>query len=479
MRGTRGGVLAILMALALATPALAGLSPKYAGWADGPAGFLMTKQERKEWKKIDTDQEAERFIELFWARRDPNLDTPYNEFKAKFEGLVTYADEHFATKDRRGGLTDRGKVLILMGMPYSVERRGPTRSMETIDSNTGGTDQVWANAELWLYLPKDLPEGFKIKGSRLVFVFYETKAESNNFELDRTHREGTQGLRALAKAPRVWLVHPELTEPPKPVSISGASPASPEHLAWLSAGGALDHRAHVSSSIGVADAMHRPLWVHVELPMEAPELDLLVGRVLGADGSVESTFEKAATPLETGTGRAYQLSFPLLAGSYTVEIAGAAGGRPQVVTRIPVTIPQVSGEGAWLAGPWAGVRVIKEDRVMLGAPYRFGVLHLLPLVTGEVTRKDDISYFGFAGGLAGEHPSLRVKVTLARDGKRLGRPMAASLPVARLAEGLWVYASSLTLKGLPEPGDYELTLELKDPASGATTSATVPLHVTE
>lgn len=479
MRVVKKGVPAILMALALAAPAVAGLSPRYAGWADGPAGFLLTKQERKEWKKITTDQEAERFIELFWARRDPNLETPYNEFKARFEGLVKYADEHFATKDRRGALTDRGKVLILMGMPYSVERRGPTRSMETIDSNTGGTDQVWANAELWLYLPKDLPEGFKIRGSRLVFVFYETKAESNSFELDRTHREGTQGLRALVKAPKVWLVHPELTEPPKPVSISGASPAAPEHLAWLQGGGALDDQAVVASTIGVADAGHRPLWVHLELPAAAPRLDLLAGRVLDADGSVESTFEIAATPLDTGQGRAYQLSFPLLAGTYTVEIAGAAGGRPQVVTRIPVTIPEVPEEGAWIAGPWTGVKVIKEDQVMLGAPYRFGLLHLLPGVTGKVTRKDDLSYFGFAGGLAGEQPRLKVKVTLSRDGKRLGQPMSASLPVAKLAEGLWVYASSLTLKGLPEPGDYELSLELTDPASGAKTSATVPLHVAE
>ena len=479
MRGSWKNVVAIVIGLALAAPAFAGLSSEYAGWADGPIGFLLTKKERKQWKRITTDAEAKRFIELFWARRDPNLDTPYNEFKARTETLIRYADEHFGTEKQRGAMTDRGKVLILMGMPYSVEHRGPTHTMETIASNSAGTDQVWNNAELWLYLPDRLPAAFKIKGSRLVFVFYEEKPNSNMFTLDRTHREGTQGLRALVKAPEVWLVHPELKEPPKPVSVPGGSPATPAHLAWLDGQGALGESVEVLASLGVADAEHRPLWVHVELPKDAPVIDTIAGRVLSADGSVDSTFEVTPTALDTGWGTGYELAFPLLPGTYTVEFAGAAAGAVQFVEKRKITVPVVPNDEAWIAGPWYGTRTIKEANVVLGAPFQFGVIHLIPDVSGKVRKSDEFSYFGFASGLEGEHPSLDVEIQLGRDGKKVGRPIALSLPLVRIADNLWVYASTLNLGGLPKTGAWDLTFTMKAPGSEAARTAVVHIDLVE
>ena len=36
--------------------------------------------------------EAKAFIELFWAKRDPNLETPVNEFRQEFNMRVEAAD---------------------------------------------------------------------------------------------------------------------------------------------------------------------------------------------------------------------------------------------------------------------------------------------------------------------------------------------------------------------------------------------------
>ena len=470
----------LVIGLAVALPSFAGLSSEYAGWADGPLGFLLTKKERKEWKKITTDAEAKRFIDLFWARRDPNLGTPYNEFKARTEALIRYADEHFGTEKQRGSMTDRGKVLILMGMPYSVEHRGPTHTMETIANNTGGTDQVWNNAELWMYLPDQLPKSFKIKGSRLVFVFYEEKPNSNIFTLDRTHREGTQGLRALVRAPEVWVVNPDLEEPPKPVSVFGGKPATAAHLAWLDGKGALDGQIQVFASIGVADALHRPLWIHIELPKDAPAIDTIAGRVLSADGSLDSTFEVTPTPLDTGWGTGYELSFPLLPGQYTVEFAGGSGGAVQFVEKRPVQSPIVPDKGVWIAGPWYGTRTIKEPSVLLGAPFQFGVIHLIPDVSGKIRKTDEFSYFGFVSGLEdATDPKLTVKIQLIRDDKKVGSPMAVSLPLVKIADNLWVYASTLNLTGLPEAGRWDLGFSLKEPSSGVERTAVVKLDLVE
>ena len=112
-------IVLVCCALAMCMASLAGaqLSEEYAEWADGPEGYLLTKKEKKEWEAITSDAEAERFIELFWARRNPEPANPFNAFKAEFDSKVRFADENFGYANRRGALTDRGRVLLLMGRP--------------------------------------------------------------------------------------------------------------------------------------------------------------------------------------------------------------------------------------------------------------------------------------------------------------------------------------------------------------------------
>ena len=110
-----------LVLLLVAAPSLAALD-KYKDWEKSPENaYLATDDEKKEWKKIASDQEAEKFIALFWARRDPDLKTPENEFRERFEALVKKADELFPLGRRRGALTERGKALIL-DRPAEVDR---------------------------------------------------------------------------------------------------------------------------------------------------------------------------------------------------------------------------------------------------------------------------------------------------------------------------------------------------------------------
>ncbi|HET7712843.1 MAG TPA: GWxTD domain-containing protein, partial [Thermoanaerobaculia bacterium] len=84
---------------AIATTALA-LSAEYVQFGQGPAQFLMTKEELAAWGKITTDADAKAFIDAFWARRDPRL-------KAEFDRRVKYADDNFRESKKRGALTER------------------------------------------------------------------------------------------------------------------------------------------------------------------------------------------------------------------------------------------------------------------------------------------------------------------------------------------------------------------------------------
>ena len=72
------------------------LSAEYAAWPDGPEGFLLTKKEKKEWAKISSDAEAERFIALFWARRNPEPANPHNPFKEEFAVALRETTAQFA-----------------------------------------------------------------------------------------------------------------------------------------------------------------------------------------------------------------------------------------------------------------------------------------------------------------------------------------------------------------------------------------------
>ncbi|PYQ60606.1 MAG: hypothetical protein DMF58_07585 [Acidobacteria bacterium] len=65
-----------------AAAGFAQLSMAKADWARGPVQYFMTKDEVAQWNALKSDAEADQFIVLFWAKRDPSPGTPQNEFRA-------------------------------------------------------------------------------------------------------------------------------------------------------------------------------------------------------------------------------------------------------------------------------------------------------------------------------------------------------------------------------------------------------------
>ena len=473
-------VILVIFALAIffAPIAEAQFTGDFADWAEGPEGFLLTKKEKKEWAKITTDSAAEKFIELFWARRNPEPNSAFNAFRAEFESKVRFADENFGWGKNRGALSERGRVLILMGRPDSRQ----VRSLEG-PPETGSTAEVDGNTETWYYDPAKLPAGFKARGANLYFLFYEERLDSNAFELDRTNRESFKAMSALSKAPDVYLLHPNLKEVPKPVSVAGGVSASAAHLAWLDASEApFDDVAIVLSELGVADGVSRPLWVHIELPPDAPELDLLAGRVAGPDGEVLSNFEISPTPIAGQYGAAYHLSFPLAEGVYTVEFVGAAGGEPQLFQSISAEVSPVPDGGTWMSPAWLGTGVTPNPEALLGDPFTVGGWHLTPISGPELTRASEIAYFGFI-----VRPALNEKgavelesiVQLKRDGQPYGKPLTVPLEPSRISADLYMYGNSIGLEGVPQTGPYEFEFTITEKISNTSTKRLLSIEITE
>ena len=110
---------------------------------------ILTQSERDAWKKLQTNEEREKYIEEFWRSRDPDPDTEENEYKEQFYERVAYANEHFSS-GKPGRLTDRGRIYIKFGKPDSVESHPTGGSYDRLPSEGGGSTTTYP-FERWFY----------------------------------------------------------------------------------------------------------------------------------------------------------------------------------------------------------------------------------------------------------------------------------------------------------------------------------------
>jgi len=115
-------VLSALAALLFAGGALAKREKKVAmkKWIDGPIRYVITKDEAKAFKALESDSERSLFIERFWTRRDPDPETLTNAYRQMFWERVQQANSMFQDSSKEGWLTDRGKVHVLYGPPTEI-----------------------------------------------------------------------------------------------------------------------------------------------------------------------------------------------------------------------------------------------------------------------------------------------------------------------------------------------------------------------
>ncbi|HLL99411.1 MAG TPA: GWxTD domain-containing protein [Pyrinomonadaceae bacterium] len=134
----------------------------YRDWISKDVAYIITKDERKAFEKLTTDEERENFIENFWRRRDPNPDTEENEYREEFYERIAYANEHF-TSGIPGYKTDRGRIYITFGKPDSIESH-PTGGAYDRPSYEGGGSTTTYPFEIWFYRHLDsVGEGIEIE----------------------------------------------------------------------------------------------------------------------------------------------------------------------------------------------------------------------------------------------------------------------------------------------------------------------------
>ncbi len=147
------------------------LAEKYRKWLE-VVYYHITPAEREAFFKLKTDRERDLFIKAFWKHRDPTPETPENEFKEELYRRFEYVNRYFGRGTvKPGWKTDRGKIYMLLGPPFDIER-------------INMPDQIYP-AEIWYYhgnqkngLPPIFGLIFYQKGGTGEYVLYNPAAQS-------------------------------------------------------------------------------------------------------------------------------------------------------------------------------------------------------------------------------------------------------------------------------------------------------------
>ena len=125
------------------------LKSVYKKWLEEDVSYIITDEERKAFKTLKTDEERDQFIEQFWLRRDPDPDTPENEYKEEYYQRIQYANEKFSS-GIPGWRTDRGRIYVKFGKPDEIESHPSGGSYDRPTYEGGGSTTTYP-FETWWY----------------------------------------------------------------------------------------------------------------------------------------------------------------------------------------------------------------------------------------------------------------------------------------------------------------------------------------
>ena len=125
------------------------LKGTYKTWLNQEVAYIISDDERKAFMTLSNDEERDSFIEAFWQRRNPNPDSPENEFREEHYRRIQYANDHFAA-GKPGWRTDRGHVYISFGKPDDIESH-PSGGMYQRPQDEGGGSTSTFPFEIWHY----------------------------------------------------------------------------------------------------------------------------------------------------------------------------------------------------------------------------------------------------------------------------------------------------------------------------------------
>lgn len=163
------------------------LKGPYKKWLTQDVAYIITDSERRAFLGLGNDEEREAFIENFWRRRNPNPDSPDNEFRDEYYRRIQYANDHYAAGEP-GWKTDRGHIYIVFGPPDSIDSH-PSGGLYERPMEEGGGETDTFPFEVWHYR---YIEGL---GENIDIEFVDTcQCGDYHYTIDRSEKDALKNV---------------------------------------------------------------------------------------------------------------------------------------------------------------------------------------------------------------------------------------------------------------------------------------------
>jgi GWxTD domain-containing protein len=451
-----------------------------------------------------SDDERESFIEDFWRRRDPDPDTEENEYKEEYYERIAYANEHFAS-GIPGWKTDRGRIYIMYGPPNEKESH-PAGGAYERESYEGGGQTSTYPFERWFYrYLEGVGSGIEIEfvdptGSgeyRIARSPDEKDALLNIPGAGLTWREQL-GLEnksdRVVNGPNYYRAQDSPFERLSTLANLSRPPAikNTELANQLTTNSGLVEDSPLDFDLRIDFFRQSDERVMTAFTIQTENKDLsfenvggiqraqmnIFGRIMSVNGRRVGIFEDSvttdATPEELISAKerksAYGKVVPLPPGTYKVDVivrdvrSGATRIRQQGFTVPKYDPKQLSTSTLLLA---AKLQTL-GDQIPVGM-FTIGQYKVIPNVSGVFHRGDPIGVYMQVYNAGVDQTTLRPAVDAdyvlsTKDGKELGKLTedwrGMSDAGQRLTLARMIDSAKLT------PGDYQLTLHIRDQVSG-------------
>jgi GWxTD domain-containing protein len=456
-----------------------------AQWGKGPASHLMTKEEQKTWKKLETPQEMEEFIKLFWAKRDPTPETPVNEFRDEMDRRVQYANNAFTTGRTVGSMSDRGEVFIVVGPPYTrkTSSEAPTTNIQT-PSSPGAAPRE----EIWVYEKDKLPA---FAGMPVFEITFIDQNFTGNWKLG--HTPGVDVGDLLEKARNYYVISPDLTElpsyeayfeaqrkaamlppPPKAAIEAAALTAAIDGFKGDNAAGIKSAPLTYGEYLTPDGQYYVPvqLYFDSEAGVAADQEVTFFGVLENAGGQVVAAYEEPSTVRSNKAGESYvDRSLIIEPGSYKAVFGVASGEQVLAMGTSDLELEGVSPTEPSISRLVLSRNIFALTEAQMPTdPYAFGGLKVVPEGDLEFSQDDEMWYF-FELRNPGIDPStntpkvqVQIEVATEVDGqskKRRAPMMEATAQPVKDTPGHFIVGSSIPLSGF-DVSDYEIKIKVID-----------------
>ncbi|MDX6385943.1 MAG: hypothetical protein QOK48_3516 [Blastocatellia bacterium] len=473
---------------------------------------IIRPDELLAWNKLQTDEEREQFIAIFWNNRDPDPDTTENEYRESYYERVEYANEHF-TSGVAGVKTDRGKIYLRFGKPDEVESH-PSGGSYNRESGEGGGAASTYPFERWWY--RNLP------GRTDVAVEFvdptstgEYRIARNPFEKEASlHLPGagatTDGVSQADRAaaangfgnpfssqskdgPFEWMDRIRFLSEPPPVNFDRTGRTGTNQPV-------LDTDL-LTSAVQVSCFKQAEDRVIVAFTVQTENRDLVfrdVGGVLSArlniTGRITTVadrrvgfFEDSVTTTATTTElveaktrkSAYQKAITLTPGRYRVDVLvrdqeSGAASLQHVGFEVPRYGTNLTASSLILASVLEQVAGIPESRQFV-----IGDKKVIPNLAAEYHRGSPVGIYMQIYNAGTDQTTLRpavdVQYVLLKDGKEVSREVEDWRGTSATGDRLTL-ARLIDSRGL-EPGDYEIQVRAHDRVSEQTLTQTAKFKI--